>query len=57
MVSVIPQKKMLIPSFAEEPTPKLGTEWNGIPWEKLVLQNSQNKKMICLYLKSYLTLF
>jgi hypothetical protein len=46
LVSVIPQKKVLIPSFAEESTPKLETEWNGIPWEKIVLQNGQNKKMI-----------
>ncbi len=41
-VSVIPQKKVLIPSFAEEPTPKLGTEWNGIPWEKISFTKQPN---------------
>ncbi len=30
-VSVIPRKKVLNPSSAEEPIPKLGTEWNEIP--------------------------
>ncbi len=37
--------------FAEEPTPKLETEFHG---KKFVLQNSQNNKMICPYLKSRL---
>jgi hypothetical protein len=43
MISVIPLRKHSfrgIPSSAEEPIPKLGTERNGIPRKKLVLRNS-----------------
>jgi hypothetical protein len=42
MVSVIPRKKALIPRHSEfrgMPIPMLGTERNGMPRKKLVLQN------------------
>ncbi len=45
-----------IPSSAEEPIPKLGTERNGTEWnsaEKISFtkQQQNNNKMICLYIK------
>ncbi len=60
-VSVIPQKKALIPRHSEirgiaNSEVRNGTERNGIPRKKLVLRNSSKKlnKMIYLYIKSRL---